>query len=143
MSDASSSRRDFLKASSAAAAGAAFVPLAASQAAPEDTSKILNHNAKMTYRPLGKTGFMISEIALGGHGGKSVEDRVPVLEKAVELGLNYVDNNIDGECDLYSGACPAGKACRRWPKRKRPDATSGSSASLPGRKKSRRITKTS
>ena len=47
---------------------------------------------------------MISEISLGGHGGQTVEDRVPVLEKAVELGMNYVDNNIDGECDLYGEA---------------------------------------
>jgi aryl-alcohol dehydrogenase-like predicted oxidoreductase len=130
MSDATGSRREFLKASSAAAAGAALAPLGAAQATPVDTSKILNYNAKMTYRPLGKTGFMISEVSLGGHGGRSVEDRVPVLEKAVELGLNYVDNNIDGECDLYGAAMAQTKTAGRdkwfigfasWPEKITPD----------------------
>ena len=72
MSNTGSNRRDFLRTSSAAAAGAALAPLAAAQAAPVDPSKILNHNPKMTYRPLGKTGFMISEVSLGGHGGQAV-----------------------------------------------------------------------
>ena len=108
MSDRRNSRRDFLKASSAAVAGGALSGSASvGDAAPDaavDTSTILNYNPKMTYRPLGKTGFMISEVSLGGHGGRVVEDRVPVLEKAVELGLNYVDNNINAECDLYGAA---------------------------------------
>ena len=47
---------------------------------------------------------MISEISLGGHGGTTDADRVPVLEKAVEMGINYVDNNIAEECDLYGSA---------------------------------------
>ena len=89
----------------------------------------------MTYRPLGKTGFMISEIALGGHGGRRVEDRVPVLERAVELGINYVDNNIDGECDLYGAAMAKSQD--------RPAATSGSSASPPGPRRSRPTTRRS
>ena len=85
--DDQNTRRDFLKATSAAVAGASIA--AHVSAAPLDTSKILNYNSKMTYRTLGKTGFMISEVSLGGHGGRTVDDRVPVLEKAVELGLNY------------------------------------------------------
>jgi predicted aldo/keto reductase-like oxidoreductase len=84
----------------------------------------------MTYRPLGKTGFQISEIALGGHGGKAPEDRVPVLEKAVELGMNYVDNNINDECDLYGEAMSRTTAAGRdkwfigfasWPEKITPD----------------------
>ena len=55
----------------------------------------------MGYRPLGKTGVMISEISLGGHGGKTPDDRVPVLERAIELGINYLDNNMVEECALY------------------------------------------
>jgi aryl-alcohol dehydrogenase-like predicted oxidoreductase len=62
---------------------------------------------------LGKTGFMISEVSLGGHGGKTVEDRVPVLERAVELGMNYVDNNIDAECNLYGEAMSRSKTAGR------------------------------
>ncbi len=33
----------------------------------EDTSKILNYNPDMEYRRLGKTGLMVSAVALGGH----------------------------------------------------------------------------
>jgi len=103
MSDPRYDRRRFLKTTSAAALvtslGAA--PLALGQ---EDAPKILNHNPKMRYRRLGKTEFMISEVSLGGHGGSGVEDRIAVLDKAVELGINYVDNNIDAECDLYGEA---------------------------------------
>lgn len=102
MSSSEPTRRDFLKAASAAAATSSMVSVAA--AGPEDTAKILNYNPKMHYRRLGKTEFMISEMALGGHGGRSVDDRVPVLEKAVELGINYVDNNIATECDMYGEA---------------------------------------
>ncbi|MBC8869153.1 MAG: aldo/keto reductase [Planctomycetes bacterium] len=109
--DDQNTRRDFLKATSAAVAGASIA--AHVSAAPVDTSKILNYNSKMTYRTLGKTGFMISEVSLGGHGGRTVEDRVPVLEKAVELGLNYVDNNIGAECDLYGAAMAETKSAGR------------------------------
>jgi len=108
MSEHDNSRRDFLKAATAAVAAGSLTPLA--QAEP---SKILNHNPKMNYRRLGKTNFMISEVALGGHGGRKVEDRVPVLEKAVALGMNYVDNNIAGECDLYGEAMSKSKSARR------------------------------
>jgi uncharacterized protein len=107
------SRRDFLKTTTTAVAGAAVGALGSEAAAAADTAKILNHNPKMAYRRLGKTGFQISEIALGGHGGKTVEDRVAVLDRAVELGLNYVDNNIDAECNLYGEAMSKCKAARR------------------------------
>ena len=111
MADEKNTRRDFLKTTSAAVAAASLGSVAA--AAPVDTSKILNYNSKMTYRPLGKTGHMISEISLGGHGGQTPADRVPVLEKAVELGMNYVDNNIDSECDLYGEAMSKTKSAGR------------------------------
>jgi uncharacterized protein len=106
MSDHASSRREFLKVTSAAVAGAALAAQAgaAPQTRPAEAAGILNYNPKMGYRRLGKTGFMISEISLGGHGGKTPEDRIPVLKRAVELGMNYVDNNIAEECDLYGKA---------------------------------------
>ena len=113
MPDSPNTRRHFLKASSAAVAGAAVGSLRASDAAPIDTSKILNYNPKMGYRRLGKTGLMISEVSLGGHGGQTVEDRVPVLERAVELGINYVDNNIDAECNLYGEAMAKSSSAKR------------------------------
>jgi len=106
-----STRRAFAKAGCAAVAGGAIGSMASAKTG--DSPKILNFNPRMTYRPLGKTGFMISEIALGGHGGKTTADRVPVLEKAVELGLNYVDNNIDAECDLYGKAMAMSRSAGR------------------------------
>ena len=113
MPDAASTRRDFLKATSAAVAGASLGPLGTAKAEAVDTSKILNYNPKMGYRRLGKTGQMISEVSLGGHGGSTVEDRVPVLERAVELGINYVDNNIGAECDLYGNAMAKSGSAKR------------------------------
>ncbi|MFH1268249.1 MAG: aldo/keto reductase, partial [Planctomycetota bacterium] len=103
MSENGNTRRQFLKTTSAAVAGAALTSLGTAEAAVEP-SKILNYNPKMGYRPLGKVDFMISEVSLGGHGAVGpdpVENRVGVLEAAVEAGINYVDNNIDAECNLY------------------------------------------
>ena len=117
MSDSRVSRRQFVRDAAAAAAGVAAglstMMIRAGNPEKADTSKILNYNPKMTYRRLGKTGFMISEVALGGHGGKTPEDRLPVLERAVELGMNYVDNNIVGECDLYGTAMARSKTAGR------------------------------
>ncbi len=115
-------RREFLRRSSAAAALAAGIAGAAEAEAapapePQPAPKILNHNPAMGYRRLGKTGLMISEISLGGHGSRgyddaAVENRASVLERAAELGMNYVDTNIVEECAMY------GKAMRgkrdRW-----------------------------
>ena len=105
-------RRQFVRDTAMATAGVAAA-LGGAGPVQADTSKILNFNPKMGYRPLGKTGFMISEVSLGGHGGRSPEDRVPVLEKAVELGMNYVDNNIDSECDMYGAAMAKSKTAGR------------------------------
>ncbi len=117
MADNRDTRREFLKTTSAAVAGAALGSLGTAHAAPVDTSKILNYNPKMGYRPLGSTGFMISEVSLGGHGAinapDTVQNRVAVLEKAVELGLNYVDNNINAECDLYGEAMAKSAGAKR------------------------------
>ena len=113
MPDPANTRRDFLKATSAAVAGATLSAAGPAHLAAAEPAKILNFNPKMGYRPLGKTGFMISEVSLGGHGGQTVEDRVPVLERAVELGINYVDNNIAAECDLYGQAMAKSTSAKR------------------------------
>ena len=84
MAPAQPTRRDFLRAASAAVTGAAAVSLASAKK-PAAKPKILNYNPKMGYRRLGKTELMISEVSLGGHGGRKWSDRVPVLEKAIEL----------------------------------------------------------
>ena len=103
-------RRQFLKATSAALVAPAL-------AGQTPSTKILNYNPKMGYRRLGKTGLMISEVSLGGHGAipkpNPVDNRVAVLERAVELGINYVDNNIAAECDLYGAAMAKSRTAKR------------------------------
>ena len=116
MAESENTRRDFLKTTSAVMAGATLGPLAAAGAAEQQKPKILNFNPKMGYRRLGKTEFMISEVSLGGHGAVGpdpVKNRVAVLERAVELGINLVDNNIAGECDLYGKAMAASAGAKR------------------------------
>ena len=109
------SRRSFIHSSSLAAAGAIAGALAgtgctssktskSNDVSKIDTSKILNYNPKMGYRRLGKTGLVISEVSLGGHGSLGLENRVEVLERAAELGMNYLDTNITDECELYGKA---------------------------------------
>lgn len=110
MTERDTTRRDFLK---TVAAGAALASLADGAEAAPDTSKILNYNPKMGYRKLGKTGLMISEVSLGGHGGSSADDRVPVLDKAVELGINYVDTNMADEVTMYGEAMRKAVKARR------------------------------
>lgn len=112
MTESASSRREFLKTTSAVAGGAITAAVEARPTSPADTSKIRNYNPKMGYRRLGKTGLMISEIGLGGHTTEDVENRRAVLKKAAELGVNYVDNNIAEECDLYGKAL--GKDRDKW-----------------------------
>jgi aryl-alcohol dehydrogenase-like predicted oxidoreductase len=111
MCAAGRTRREFLKAASAAVAAGSLGSVAEGE--PAAQSKILNQNPKMHYRRLGKTEFMISEMALGGHGGRTVEDRIPVLEKAVALGINYVDNNIVEECNMYGEAMARSATAKR------------------------------
>ncbi|MBL7154463.1 MAG: aldo/keto reductase [Phycisphaerae bacterium] len=109
------SRRRFIRNTSLAAAGTIAGTLAgqgcatnktaASAKGPKiDPSKIPNYNPKMGYRRLGKTGLMISEVSLGGHGSQGLENRVEVLERAAELGMNYLDTNITAECEQYGQA---------------------------------------
>jgi len=110
MSEGNHTRRQFLKATSAAL-------LAPALAGQTPSTKILNYNPKMGYRRLGKTGLMISEVSLGGHGAipkpNPVDNRVAVLERAVDLGINYVDNNIAAECDLYGAAMAKSRTAKR------------------------------
>jgi len=117
MGDETKTRRDFIKAASAAAVGAALTSAQAAEPKAEppkavDASRILNHNPKMGYRRLGKTGIMISEVSLGGHSSGDVENRAQVLTRAAELGLNYLDTNIVGENELYGRALRGNR--NRW-----------------------------
>jgi len=81
---------------------AALGNLAGAAEKPADTSRS-STTTKDGLRRLGKTELMVSEVALGGHGGSTWEDRVPVLDRAVELGMNYLDTNIGDECPVREG----------------------------------------
>jgi len=116
MSQFENTRREFIKVASAAVVSG----FAASTVSPNTrvAAKVLNYSPDMNYRRLGKTEFMISEIALGGHGSggydeRAVQNRIPVLERAVELGMNYVDTNIGRECDVYGKAMARSVAAKR------------------------------
>lgn len=83
-------RRDFLKASALAAIGGripAGNPLAR-EANKEQIAKRIR-KGEMTYRRLGRTDLMISEISLGG----SPPPSEPVFLRAIEMGVNYVDTS--------------------------------------------------
>ena len=90
-------RRDFVKASVALAAGAGLGRASvASVRDPETTAAIpapevewRNKQPEMRYRKLGRTGFMISEIVCGGD--PIAPDNYAHVELAIGMGLNYLD----------------------------------------------------
>ena len=47
----------------------------------------------MKYRELGNTGMKVSSIALGSGGISSLEKEVavPMIHRALEMGVNYID----------------------------------------------------
>lgn len=77
-------RRDFLKASMMATLGAAAWPAWAER------------RNGMPYRPLGKTGEMVSLLCLGGShiGGQRLSDAesIRIMRTAVDEGVNFFDN---------------------------------------------------
>jgi predicted aldo/keto reductase-like oxidoreductase len=86
------------------------------------TSKILNFHPKMTYRRLGKTNLMVSEVSLGGHwknrnagrywdhfANEEVPDdvaknRTDVVSASIDCGINYLDITTAAECLCYGVA---------------------------------------
>jgi aryl-alcohol dehydrogenase-like predicted oxidoreductase len=102
MKQTRTSRREFVRDTALAAAGltAGMAGLAGARAAaegPADTSKILNYNPNMEYRRLGKTGFMVSAVGLGGHSRSNDQERAEVVERCLAGGINYIDSTGSGE----------------------------------------------
>jgi len=79
------SRREFLS-SAAAAVGSLTM---SQRMLSAETPEWPNRQESMSYRRLGRTNFMVSEIVMGG-GGISQDNYEHVLE-AVDMGLNYLD----------------------------------------------------
>jgi len=131
-------RRQFMRDSAAAAAmatglaaaqnvrAAGRTKLNTGKPAPSRVEGILNYNPDMEYRRCGRTGLMISAVALGGHwkrlvkiiGGQEAEgwmtedinardfqkNRYDVVTRCIERGINYVDACCREEILAYARA---------------------------------------
>jgi len=118
-------RRKFVKQSTAVAAAAAAAGSASAE--KSSSSKILNYNPNMEYRLLGRSGIMVSAVAMGGHW-KRIDKVVPgvfkgrgwlsadlnderfrknryeVVSKLIEVGINWIDACTIQEVQAYSAA---------------------------------------
>lgn len=97
-----SSRRTFLKsggAITAAALSSAALPPIASAAPPPLTQ---SHAEAMPTRNLGKTGYKVGIFSLGGQASlekaHNEDVAVPIIERALDLGINYIDTS-----SIYGG----------------------------------------
>jgi len=102
-------RRDFLK-----AGGAVTAAMLAPSALVAETSKTLPAlpsnpvtPAAMPTRNLGKTGYKVGIFSLGGQAAlekpKNEAVAVPIIERALDLGVNYIDtSSIYGGPDRWS-----------------------------------------
>jgi len=64
----------------------------------------------MEYRRLGKSDLMVSEVSFGGHqtGGYqgkfkvSLEERVEIIQRGLDLGITYFDTTVEPEAESLS-----------------------------------------
>ena len=92
------SRRNVLKTGCAAAAGLSLSgtmhnPKAHAEQIP-DTGKLAewrNRQPGMAYRRLGRTGYMVSEIVMGGNTISPKNNKHVAM--AIDMGLNYLDTS--------------------------------------------------
>jgi len=120
MKDDKLTRREFMRETSLAAAGTIVGALASkgqalSEAQERAIRKTPCYNPEMEYRRLGKTGLWVSAVCLGGHWkridkaldatGKSFdENRREVVDRCMEVGINYIDACCKPEVEAYSKA---------------------------------------
>ena len=105
----SQGRRDFLKIGGAATA--ALLTPSAFAVTPNKTLPALPLNprtpAAMPTRNLGKTGYKVGIFSLGGQAAlekpNNFDVAVPIVERALDLGVNYIDtSSIYGGPDRWS-----------------------------------------
>jgi aryl-alcohol dehydrogenase-like predicted oxidoreductase len=97
-------RRDFLKAGGAVTAALLTTPVFADS--PKGTLPGLPSNprtpAAMPTRNLGKTGYKVGIFSLGGQAAlekaNNFDVAVPIVERALDLGVNYIDTS-----SIYGG----------------------------------------
>jgi aryl-alcohol dehydrogenase-like predicted oxidoreductase len=112
----SGTRRTFIRNTSLMAAGAVAGALApGGHASSESTEsakrKTPCYNPDMEYRRLGKTGLWVSAVCLGGHWKRVNvmnqdfdKNRLDVVNRCMEVGINYIDACWDNEVKAYSKA---------------------------------------
>ncbi|MBE7159415.1 MAG: aldo/keto reductase, partial [Rhodospirillales bacterium] len=101
----SPNRRSFLKTGGAVAAGL-LVPAGAEAVAEQQKPYTLPANPRtheaMPTRNLGRTGYKVGIFSLGGQAALEKPDNfdvaVPILERALDLGVNYIDTS-----SIYGG----------------------------------------
>lgn len=89
-------RRDFLKAGGLAAAGFMAGGAATAHGRPVPTLPLNPHTeGAMPTRNLGRTGYRVGAFSLGGQAAveqpNNADNAVPIVERALDLGINYVD----------------------------------------------------
>lgn len=87
-------RRAFLSAATLAAAGAGGAVIGESEAQTQPdavTTEWRNRQPGMAYRRLGRTGYMVSEVIMGGN--TIAPDNYRHVEIAIDMGLNYLDTS--------------------------------------------------
>ncbi len=104
----SSNRRTFLKAGglmTAAALGSAALPEVARGQSGAPSSSMPSNSAttnSMPTRNLGKTGYKVGIFSLGGQAAlekaNAEANAVPIIERALDLGVNYIDTS-----SIYGG----------------------------------------
>ena len=99
MKPASPTRRDFLQAGASAGLVAAAVNATAENAQSQSrTDGVQKNPGGIPLRPLGKTGEMVSMIALGGHHAarpKAEAESLKLIQRAVAEGITFLDNAWD------------------------------------------------
>ncbi len=94
--DSTTSRRQFLKATTAVTAGLVAGGMGArAMAALPPLPENPTTDSAMPTRNLGRTGYRVGIFSLGGQAAvekpNNADVAVPIVERAIELGINYID----------------------------------------------------
>lgn len=107
------SRRELMRTAALGAGASLAAGVLPAQTAAPDPRKTRSYNPDMEYRPLGRTGLMISAISMGGHwkripfktGTEAFKkNRREVIYSSLEHGINYIDACSPGEVQVYAEA---------------------------------------